>query len=164
MLPAHIQNLNLTTTLPNIIPPHPFITEDEFFKTWCSWKNEFLTFKRVLNKENFNNQNRLGNLLLNLMGPIGQNIYSTFQFNSLNDKENVDILLEKFDEYYIFSGRKKLSLENTYEYINDLQVKKIFKFITKILIRNIIYNNFSYYIIFFFSLLSKKKTLTMNKN
>lgn len=150
MLPAHIQNLNLTTTLPNIIPPHPFITEDEFFKTWCSWKNEFLTFKRVLNKENFNNQNRLGNLLLNLMGPIGQNIYSTFQFNSLNDKENVDILLEKFDEYYIFSGRKKLSLENTYEYINDLQVKKIFKFITKILIRNIIYNNFSYYIIFFF--------------
>lgn len=58
------------------------------------------------------------------MGPIGQNIHSTFQFNSLNDKENVDILLEKFDEYYIFSGRKKLPLENIYKYINDLQVKK----------------------------------------
>lgn len=58
------------------------------------------------------------------MGPIGQNIHSTFQFNSINDKENVDILLEKFDEYYIFSGRKKLPLEDIYEYIKDLQVKK----------------------------------------
>lgn len=108
------------TTLPNVIPPSSFITEDEFFKTWCSWKNEFLTFKRVLNKENFNKE-KWGNLLLNLMGPIGQNIHSTFQFNSLNDKENIDILLQKFDEYYIFSGRKKLPLENIYEYINDLQ-------------------------------------------
>lgn len=66
------------------------------------------------------------------MGPIGQNIHSTFQFNSLNDKENIDILLQKFDEYYIFSGRKKLPLENIYEYINDLQVKKFKNFITKI--------------------------------
>ncbi|XP_015434797.1 PREDICTED: uncharacterized protein LOC107190502 [Dufourea novaeangliae] len=47
-------------------------------------------------------------MLLNLMGPIGQEIYNTFIFQSVNDRENVDVLLKKFDEYYMFAGKKKL--------------------------------------------------------
>lgn len=98
------------------------MTEEEFFKNWNTWKNNFLAFKRTQNKNNSDKQ-QWGNLLLNLMGPVGQDIHNTFVFNFSNDKENVDILIEKFEEYYIFSGRKKIPSENVYKYIDDLQVK-----------------------------------------
>lgn len=118
------QNGNIskrTENVYNIMPPTPFMTEEEFFKTWYIWKNDFLLFKRALIGTNSNKQ-QWGNMLLNLMGPIGQNIHSAFIFDTPNDKENINILIQKFDEYYIFSGKKKLPLENVYEYINELEV------------------------------------------
>lgn len=118
------QNKNVskrTENVYNVTPPTPFMTEEEFFKTWYIWKNDFLLFKRTFIGANSDKQ-QWGNMLLNLMGPIGQNIHSAFTFNSQNEKENIDILIQKFDEYYIFSGRKKLPLENVYEYINELEL------------------------------------------
>lgn len=104
------------------MPPKPFMTEEEFFETWYKWKNDFLLFKGALIGTNSDTQ-QWGNILLNLMGPIGQNIHTAFTFDSPNSKENVDILIQKFDKYYIFSRKKKLPLENVYEYINELEVK-----------------------------------------
>ena len=104
------------------MPPKPFMTEEEFFETWYKWKNDFLLFKGALIRTNSDTQ-QWGNILLNLMGPIGQNIHTAFTFDSPNSTENVDILIQKFDEYYIFSRKKKLPLENVYEYINELEVK-----------------------------------------
>ncbi|XP_003492831.1 uncharacterized protein LOC100744224 isoform X1 [Bombus impatiens] len=120
---SHNKNVSAkrTTKVPYVKLPAPFMTEEEFFKNWNTWKNNFLAFKRVQNKNNSDKQ-QWGNLLLNLMGPVGQDIHNTFVFNFPNDKENVNILIEKFDEYYIFSGRKKIPLENVYKYIDDLQL------------------------------------------
>ncbi|CAL7938039.1 unnamed protein product [Xylocopa violacea] len=111
---------------PPSCPPNPpkrptqFMTVEEFFKNWHIWKNQFLLYKTEATQ--VHNEQQWGNTLLNLMGPIGQNIYSTFTFESSNEIRNVDVLLEKFDEYSVFSNKKKLPLENVYEYINDLQV------------------------------------------
>ncbi|XP_053976464.1 uncharacterized protein LOC128875128 isoform X1 [Hylaeus volcanicus] len=111
---------DFSTKLQTIPPPQPFMTEGEFFATWSSWKLKFLEFKKSINDDG-SDKNRWGNRLLNLMGPIGQDIYKTFVFNRADEKENIDVLIEKFDDYRVFSGRKKQPHESSYEYIDDLQ-------------------------------------------
>ncbi|XP_076632205.1 uncharacterized protein LOC143347154 isoform X2 [Colletes latitarsis] len=94
------------------------MSQDDFFKRWILWKKEFIEFSKFNNKFN---KSEWGDKLLNLMGPVGLDIHTTFTFDSANQKENVDILLKKFEEYYMFSGRKWVPHEDIYKYINDLQ-------------------------------------------
>lgn len=56
------------------------------------------------------------------MGPVGQDIYSTFSFNSTNEREDINILLNNFDMYCTFATKRRQSCENTYRYINSLKV------------------------------------------
>ncbi|XP_076241292.1 uncharacterized protein LOC143183574 [Calliopsis andreniformis] len=106
--------------VPQVQPPPQFRSQNDFFETWVMWKRNFLILKKTIN-ENNDNKNKWGNMMLNLMGPFGQDIFSTFIFNSTTEKENIDVLLEKFDEYYIFGTKRKMPTENAYEYINELQ-------------------------------------------
>ncbi|XP_076759067.1 uncharacterized protein LOC143428230 [Xylocopa sonorina] len=103
-----------------IKPPIPFMTEEEFCERWNTWKKQFLRFKTQSNRTS--DDQHWGDTLLNLMGPIGQHIYKTFTFESSNERQNVNVLIDKFDEYSIFSTKKRLVLEDVYEYVNDLQV------------------------------------------
>ncbi|OAD62688.1 hypothetical protein WN48_06887, partial [Eufriesea mexicana] len=102
-------------------PPRQFLTKDEFFDTWYIWKRNFLTFKKSLSKDSYPKE--WGDTLLNIMGPVGLDIYNTFIFSSPNERNNVDILLQKFDEYFLFLERKKLPKESVYGYIDDLKNK-----------------------------------------
>ena len=56
------------------------------------------------------------------MGPNGLKICNVFTFNSLNDKNDLDILLQKFDEYHTFASKEKLPDEDTYMYIRHLHL------------------------------------------
>ena len=106
--------------LPTAKPPRPFTSEDDFFDTWTSWKEEFLMFKAMVN-EGSSNKSRWADLMLNLMGPIGRSIFNTFVFSLPVESKDIDILIKKFDIYFIFSTMKRKSRENVYEYVNDLR-------------------------------------------
>lgn len=106
----------------SIKPPKQFESEEEFFQTWSSWKSDFLIFRRIIDCDKLDNK-MCGNLLLNIMGPIGQEILKKFNFNSLNDKNNLDTLLNKFDEYYTIAPIKKPNKVDTFMYISQLQLK-----------------------------------------
>ncbi|XP_031825702.1 uncharacterized protein LOC116423991 [Nomia melanderi] len=102
---------------PKIVQPYPFLTLTEFFETWFSWKEIFLKYKSQCIDSN--DKKLWGGRLINLMGPVGVDICNTFE--SLYENQNVDILLQNFDEYCMFGTRKRLPREDMYDYINELQ-------------------------------------------
>ncbi|XP_076376728.1 uncharacterized protein LOC143259209 [Megalopta genalis] len=107
---------NVQRVPPTVSPPQPFLTLEEFFENWSSWKQNFLKYKASMPR---NTESGWENTLLNLMGPIGQDIYTTIK--SPYKSEHLDALLIKFDEYSIFKTKRRLPRENVYEYIDDLQ-------------------------------------------
>lgn len=62
-----------------------------------------------------------GIMLLNRMGPVGQEIYRTFSFYDKNTQEDINVLLKKFDIYCIYGDKRKVN-EDIDKYINDLKV------------------------------------------
>lgn len=106
----------------SIKPPKQFMKEEEFFQTWPIWRKDFLIYRKIVNNDRPDN-GMCGNMLLNIMGPIGQQIIKRFTFNSLNDKNNLNVLLNKFDEYHTIVSIKRLDGEDTFMYINHLQLK-----------------------------------------
>lgn len=103
------------TALPKISTKNNFMTE------WFSWKNEFLTYMKSIDQTGTNKQ-IWGIMLLNRMGPVGQEIYRGFTFDKDHTEEDIDTLLKKFDFYCIFGGRKKGDDEDIDKYVNDLMV------------------------------------------
>ena len=61
-------------------------------------------------------------MLLNRMGPIGQEIHRTFHFYG-EDKNTLDIniLIKKFDLYCLYGGKKRGN-KDIDEYIYELKV------------------------------------------
>ncbi|XP_017767709.1 PREDICTED: uncharacterized protein LOC108556220 [Eufriesea mexicana] len=122
---------NSVNNVVSVKPPRQFLTKDEFFDTWYIWKRNFLTFKKSLSKDSYPKE--WGDTLLNIMGPVGLDIYNTFIFSSPNERNNVDILLQKFDEYFLFlknevierynfftaRKNKKQSIDNYIKYLRN---------------------------------------------
>lgn len=102
------------------IVPSKFISKDDFFTTWLSWKDEFLTYIKDIDKEEAN-RNIWGIMLLNRMGPVGQEIYRTFSFYDKNTEEDINVLIKKFDIYCMYRDKKKVN-EDIDKYVNDLKV------------------------------------------
>lgn len=103
------------------IPPSKMLTRDDFMTKWFSWKNDFIKHMKLIDKGESNKQ-KWGMMLLNLMGPIGQEIYKSFAFDINEAKDNINVLLEKFDCYCIFGGRIKGDDEEIDKYVNSLKV------------------------------------------
>lgn len=103
------------------VPPSQILTKDNFMTKWFSWKSEFLTYMKLIDQTESNKQ-KWGFMLLNRIGPVGQEIYRTFTFDYDRAKEDVDILLEKFDKYCIFGDRKREDGEDIDKYVNNLKV------------------------------------------
>lgn len=108
------------TASTTVAVPPKFTTKDDFFTTWFSWKYEFLAYLKNIDKAEDKKQ-MWGIMLLNRMGPIGQEIHRTFLFYDKNAQENIDVLIKKFDIYCIY-GDKKRGYEDIDKYINDLIV------------------------------------------
>lgn len=119
--------INSEQKIPNEIPnetvrsvtvPPTFATKDDFIATWFSWKKEFLAYLKSIDK-NEDKKQMWGIMLLNRMGPIGQEIHRTFSF--YDKKENLETLFKKFDIYCIY-GDKKRGCEDIDKYVTDLIV------------------------------------------
>lgn len=98
-----------------------FVTRDDFMTTWFSWKRIFLEYMKSIDKTESDRKN-WGIMLLNRMGIVGQTIHRTFTFDDDHMKENIDILLKKFDFYCIFGDKAKQDNEAIDKYINSLKV------------------------------------------
>lgn len=101
------------------VPPK-FVTKDDFIATWFSWKNEFLAHMKSIDKAEIKKQ-MWGIMLLNRMGPVGQEIHRTFSFYDKNTQEDINILIKKFDVYCIYKDKKR-DCEDIDKYVNDLKV------------------------------------------
>lgn len=112
--------------IPKVKPPPPFASQNEFFEKWYIWKTDFLRYRNAVCKD-INDKSKWGNIMLNLMGPVGLDIHSTFTATYKDEVDNMDVLLEKFDEFFLFGTKRREVRENIYEYIKELQVntKKI---------------------------------------
>lgn len=116
-------NEDQTSDLKNkfAIAPDAISTKDDFMTKWFSWKNEFLTYMKSFDQAEEHKQ-KWGIMLLNRMGPIGQEIYRSFTFNKDHAETDIDALLKQFDIYCIFGGRRRGDDEDIDEYVNNLMV------------------------------------------
>jgi len=101
--------------------PPTMSTKNDFMTEWFSWKNEFLTYMKSIDQTE-TNKRTWGMMLLNRMGPVGQEISRSFTFDKDYTEEDIDTLLKKFDFYCIFGGRKRGDDEDIDKYVNDLMV------------------------------------------
>ncbi|XP_059052349.1 uncharacterized protein K02A2.6-like [Achroia grisella] len=67
--------------------------------TWRKWLRQFRVFLKAsgVHKEASDVQ---ASLLINLVGSEGYDIYTTFKFNSEDEKENIEKVIEKFDNHF----------------------------------------------------------------
>ncbi|XP_011642253.1 uncharacterized protein LOC105430405 [Pogonomyrmex barbatus] len=110
-------------TKPSVIVPPKFNTKDDFMMTWFSWKKEFFYYLSSIDKTKAN-MRMWGILLLNHMGPVGQEIHRTFPFYECtmneNAQENISSLIKKFDIYYLYEDKKRDG-KDIDEYVNELK-------------------------------------------
>ncbi|EGI69488.1 hypothetical protein G5I_01778 [Acromyrmex echinatior] len=123
--PVHKEQTELSNRHESIIktvtvPPTIFATKDEFVRIWFSWKNDFFVYLKNIDKAEDKKQ-MWGFMLLNRMGPIGQEIHRTFHFYG-EDKNtlDIDILIKKFDLYCLYRDNKRGN-KNIDEYIHELK-------------------------------------------
>ncbi|XP_069356777.1 uncharacterized protein [Maniola hyperantus] len=66
---------------------------------WRKWRQQFYVFLKAagVHKESTDVQ---ASLLVNLIGPEGYDIYTTFKYTKDETRENIDILVKKFNEHF----------------------------------------------------------------
>lgn len=66
---------------------------------WKRWKTQFKLFLKAsgVHKEEIGVQ---ASLLINLIGPEGFDVYETFTYETETDKDDVNVLIKKYDEYF----------------------------------------------------------------
>ncbi|XP_015175593.1 PREDICTED: uncharacterized protein LOC107065962 [Polistes dominula] len=84
-------------------------------KDWQIWKQEFLIFMTLLGhmaKSEFYK----ANLFKNLVGSVGIEIINKLSFDRPADRDNLDILLKKIDEYF---NPPRKEVEKRYQFFNS---------------------------------------------
>lgn len=105
---------------------------DDMANTWRSWKDDFIIFMKLTGI--INEPSKIcANFLKNLIGEIGLDAIQSISFDKPQDKDNIDILIAKLDEFfnspknevaerYQFFIRDKKQNETIEQYINVLRV------------------------------------------
>lgn len=112
--------------------PDPLTKTDDMASNWQSWKEDFIIFMKVTGYINKPNEIR-ANLLKNRIGKIGIDAIQKISFDKPQDKEDMDILIAKLEEFFNppknevverfkFFSRDKKQNETMDEYINILKV------------------------------------------
>ncbi|KAL2737658.1 GATA zinc finger domain-containing protein 4-like isoform X2 [Vespula squamosa] len=123
------QKQNVSTKEKNLIenmirPPPNLVDLTDFLKHWIIWKEQLIIFLNLMD-ENKKKYHQWGNLLLNFMGPVGQEILQKLVFNKREDKNNFSVLMDKFDAYYKFNVNTKTENESIMDYIDRLKVDAV---------------------------------------
>lgn len=119
-------------------PPSELSSEGPMDSNWRNWKQQFLTFLKVTGYTDDEPEINKFDLLLNLIGPVGQKDFQKFSIESPSDNVSIDFILKKFDDLYdpkkseahernIFLTFKKKPKENINHYVNELRVNFVFK-------------------------------------
>ncbi|TGZ53542.1 Uncharacterized protein DBV15_03508 [Temnothorax longispinosus] len=112
------------TELPNgsmvtdVTVPPAFVTKDHFIANWFLWKDKFLAYLKKIDKAEDKKQ-LWGIMLLNRMGPVGQEIHRTFPFYNKNAQEDINVLIKKFDIYCMYRNEKR-GCKDINRYTSDL--------------------------------------------
>lgn len=115
--------------------PDPLTKDGDMASNWQSWKEDFIIFMKVTGYIDKPNEIR-SNLLKNRIGKVGLEAIQNISFDNIQDKEDMDILIRKLEEYfnppkkevverYQFFTRSKKQNESIEEYINILKVRVI---------------------------------------
>ncbi|GAB1860131.1 Retrotransposon gag domain-containing protein [Camponotus japonicus] len=113
--------------------PDPLVKTNDMASNWHSWREDFIVFMKVTGYINKPNEIR-ANLLKNRIGKIGIDAIQTMTFDKPGDKDDMDILIEKLEEFFNppknevverfqFFTRDKKQNETIEQYINILKEK-----------------------------------------
>lgn len=113
--------------------PDPLTNVGDMANNWHSWKEDFIIFMKVTGYIDRPNEVR-ANLLKNRIGKVGIDVIQNMSFNNPQDKEDMDILMTKLEEYfnppkkevverYQFFTKCKSKNETIEQYINGLRVR-----------------------------------------
>ncbi|XP_011699935.1 PREDICTED: uncharacterized protein LOC105457141 isoform X1 [Wasmannia auropunctata] len=96
------------------------VTKNNIGRSWCAWKQKFLSFlQKEDSKEIYKNQWTV--ILLMLIGPLGEEAYKNFSQNAQQTKD-LKTVLRELDIYFIFGLRKKQNSESIDKYIDSLML------------------------------------------
>ncbi|XP_028045578.1 uncharacterized protein LOC105829518 [Monomorium pharaonis] len=91
-------------------------------RTWCAWKQKFLSFlQKEDSKELYKSQWTV--ILLMLIGPVGEKAYKNLPQNKAidqNQTKDLETVLRELDLHFIFGLRKKQDNESIDNYIDSL--------------------------------------------
>ncbi|XP_046734955.1 uncharacterized protein LOC124404666 [Diprion similis] len=113
--------------------PPALSSEGSMSENWVDWKQQFLIFLKASGIADKPTDVK-ASILLNLIGPVGMKVFKKFIFHHPADKENVDILMEKFDDHfsprktevhdrYIFFSSTRQKSETIRQYVETLKEK-----------------------------------------
>ncbi|KYN40815.1 hypothetical protein ALC56_04705 [Trachymyrmex septentrionalis] len=113
--------------------PDPLTIDGDMASNWQSWKEDFIIFMNLTGYIDKPNEVR-ANLLKNRIGKVGIDAIQNFSFDNVEDKDNMDILIQKLENYfnppkkevverYNFFTRAKKQNESIEQYINILKEK-----------------------------------------
>ncbi|CAK1597622.1 unnamed protein product [Parnassius mnemosyne] len=99
---------------------------------WKRWRQQFVLFMKASGVHSETSAVK-ASLLINLIGSEGFDIYQTFTFTKEDDRDDVQIILSKFDEYfgtkinitllrYKFFTRNQEEGENIQQYVTSLRL------------------------------------------
>lgn len=112
-------------------PPQPLSFEGDLSANWKLWKQKFELFLTASGKNNKDDNVKVA-ILLNLLGDEGIRIYNTFEYLDNEDKNKIEVVLNKFEtyctptrnmvyEHFKFFKREQLPNENIDHFITALK-------------------------------------------
>ncbi|XP_042143633.1 uncharacterized protein LOC115316197 [Ixodes scapularis] len=85
-----------STLLP---PPKPLDTSGDAWLGWKNWKREFALFSTATQLSNQPEEVQAATLLITI-GEEARKAYETFKFTTDEERNSVEVLIQKFEEYY----------------------------------------------------------------
>lgn len=114
--------------------PKPFVVDkSKNGKDWQIWRKEFMMYLKLSQFDRKFTKEEQSYILINLMGEEAGRAMEKMSFDNENDRDDIDILIKKFDEIFLnprneieerynFFSREKLKDESIDDYVEDLKV------------------------------------------
>ena len=115
----------------NLPPPKALCFDDNLATTWKSWKQAWKRYEIATGVHKQEGIVRVSTLL-SIIGEDGVKAYDTFSWNEGEDPNNIELVLQKFDQFcaprtqviyerYRFNNRSQEPGENVTNYLTELR-------------------------------------------
>lgn len=124
---------NLNKTAMNLPPPREFSIEGNINEDWKEWRLQFMNYL-IATKLHKDSEESQCAVLLHVIGNSAVRAYRQFNFENEEDKKKINIVLDKFEEYFVpqinetverykFNSRIQSADETVDQFITDLRAK-----------------------------------------